>query len=103
MSQQNTSIGGAGQYFPDTCWSKILAAADPEDPGCQTFLAGLLEQYWKPIYAYLRGVGRLGPEEAKDLTQSFIARFLEKRHVERLNPELGNFRSFLMPDRKSVV
>ena len=63
-------------------------------PG-QEALAELCEQYWFPLYAYLRRRGR-SAEDAQDLTQGLFLRLLEKDDLAAVSPEKGRFRSFLL-------
>ncbi len=80
--------------FMTTRWSMVLAAGrDGQDRGAA--LARLCEDYWRPLYAYVRRTGR-GPEEAQDLTQEFFTRLLEKGWLEGVDREGGRFRSFLL-------
>jgi RNA polymerase sigma-70 factor (ECF subfamily) len=57
-------------------------------------LARLLETYWAPVYAFIRGKG-LSAVDAEDLTQAYFARFLEKDYLTDFRPEVGRFRTFL--------
>jgi RNA polymerase sigma-70 factor (ECF subfamily) len=95
----DTSIGGPGREFPSTCWTLIRKAgtASPET------LERLIYLYWKPAYYYLRAAGRQGVEDAKDLTQDFFTRLLERRDWERLSPERGSFRGFLKRALKNFL
>jgi RNA polymerase sigma factor (sigma-70 family) len=54
------------------------------------------------VYAYARRTGH-PVDEAQDLTQSFFARFLEKRYVQAADPERGRFRSFLLACFKHFI
>jgi len=58
-------------------------------------MATLCETYWYPLYAYIRRAGR-SPEDAEDLTQTFFARFLEKRFLDSVDQSRGRFRSFML-------
>src|SRR5437660_6740085 len=58
-------------------------------------LAKLCQTYWNPIYSYVRRSGH-SPEDAKDLTQEFFARLLEKDYLKAVDREKGKFRSFLL-------
>jgi RNA polymerase sigma-70 factor (ECF subfamily) len=58
-------------------------------------LESLCRAYWYPLYAYVRCRGR-GPEEARDLTQEFFARLLEKKWLKEADPSRGRFRTFLL-------
>ena len=44
---------------------------------------------------FVRSGGR-GPEEARDLTQEFFARLLEKKWLRQADPGRGRFRTFLL-------
>jgi DNA-directed RNA polymerase specialized sigma24 family protein len=56
----------------------------------------LLNQYWRPVYCYLRRKGYPN-EEAKDLTQGFFHEVVLRRGlVEKADPAKGRFRSFLL-------
>lgn len=84
-----TSLGGNRFDFPETRWSRILAARDPQP------LEELLRTYWKPIYAAIRRFHGLPVEDAKDATQEFLAVMLERGLFEDVRPEGGRFRSYL--------
>ena len=43
--------------FPTTCWSGIVAAADPAAPVAREALAELCRAYSFPLYAYIRRRG----------------------------------------------
>jgi RNA polymerase sigma factor (sigma-70 family) len=58
-------------------------------------LQNLLHAYWGPIYAYIRRTGA-SKDEAADLAQEFVAQIvLERKLIERADPERGRFRTFL--------
>jgi len=81
--------------FTTTHWSVVLEAARPEAPGAMDAFARLYQEYWYPLYAYVRRQG-YSPEDAQDLTQGFFARLLEKNYVGQVEPQKGKFRSFLL-------
>jgi DNA-directed RNA polymerase specialized sigma24 family protein len=83
--------------FPTTCWSLVVAARGRATPSADEALARLCEAYWFPLYAFVRRKGH-GPEDARDLTQDYIARLLERGTVEAADPARGRFRSFLLAD-----
>jgi len=58
-------------------------------------LEALCRDYWMPLYAAVRHFGH-SPEDAKDLTQGFFARLLEKDWLHAADREKGRFRTFLM-------
>jgi RNA polymerase sigma-70 factor (ECF subfamily) len=86
---------GPSPQFATTHWSVVLAARGGETAPAREALETLCAGYWYPLYAYVRRRG-LGPEDAQDVTQAFFARMLEKRTLERADPERGKFRSFLL-------
>jgi DNA-directed RNA polymerase specialized sigma24 family protein len=83
------------QGFASTRWSLVLEAGRGDAPECQAALAALCQIYWYPLYAYVRRSGHAA-DEAKDLTQEFFARLLEKHYLRAADSERGRFRSFLL-------
>jgi RNA polymerase sigma factor (sigma-70 family) len=79
--------------FATTRWSLILAAADPRS--AESALSSLCEIYWFPVYAFVRRTGA-SIDDAKDLTQAFFTRVLEKGYFTEARQERGRFRSFLL-------
>lgn len=79
--------------FPTTRWTLVLGAGTQELRN--EAMHWLCEQYWYPLYAFIRRRGH-SPAQAQDLTQGFLAHFLEKRSIESANPERGRFRSYLL-------
>lgn len=91
----DTSIGGTNRMFPSTLWSMVLHAGMEENTSHKKELESLLEIYWKPVYCYMKAIRRQGSEDAKDLTQGFFTRLLEKGTLGNLSPDKGTFRGFL--------
>jgi DNA-directed RNA polymerase specialized sigma24 family protein len=81
--------------FPTTSWTLVVAAGDPGRQDCRDALVRLCENYWYPVYAYVRRRG-YPDEEAQDLTQDFFVRILEGRYLDRADSNRGRFRSFLL-------
>ena len=71
------NLRGQGQ-FPATRWSLIVAARSAEPEERQRALDILIAAYWKPVYKYIRLRWDKDNEQAKDLTQEFFFRLLEK-------------------------
>jgi RNA polymerase sigma-70 factor (ECF subfamily) len=88
--------------FPTTRWTLVVAASDPHRKEARSALVDLCENYWYPLYAYLRRRG-YPADEAQDLTQDFFVRVLEGRYLDRADPEKGRFRSFIMTSLKFFV
>lgn len=64
--------------FATTHWTVVMDAADSQADGSATALEQLCQTYWFPLYAYVRRTSRTA-DEARDLTQEFFARVLEKK------------------------
>ncbi len=76
--------------FQTTNWTLILQArTSPQE------LERFLVAYWRPVYAYLRRKGK-SREDAADLTQGFVAKFIENDLIRPADPDRGRFRSFLL-------
>ena len=88
--------------FPTTRWSLVAAAGDPQRTEARSALISLCENYWYPLYAYLRRRG-YSADQAQDLTQEFFIRVLEGRYLDRADPEKGRFRAFLLTSLKFFV
>jgi RNA polymerase sigma-70 factor (ECF subfamily) len=80
----------------------VVAAGDPHRKEARSALVSLYENYWYPLYAYLRRRG-YHPDQAQDLTQEFFIRVLEGRYLDRADPEKGRFRSFILTSLKFFV
>jgi RNA polymerase sigma-70 factor (ECF subfamily) len=81
--------------FETTRWSLVVAAGSGDSPAARAALATLCETYWYPLYAYIRRRGT-SPDNARDLTQGFLASLLERRDFEHVSQERGRFRAFLL-------
>jgi RNA polymerase sigma-70 factor (ECF subfamily) len=77
----------------------VVAAGDPQRKDARSALVSLCENYWYPLYAYLRRRG-YAPDQAQDLTQEFFMRVLEGRYLDRADPGKGRFRSFILTSLK---
>ena len=95
------TLPGSSQ-FPTTRWTMVVAAGDPDRKEARSALVALCENYWYPLYAYLRRRG-YAADQAQDLTQDFFIRVLEGRYLDRADPEKGRFRSFLLTSLKFFV
>jgi RNA polymerase sigma factor (sigma-70 family) len=90
----DTDLGGPAA-FPATRCSLVRAAGSPDPAARRQAFADLIAAYWKPVYKYLRVRWALANEDAKDLTQAFFARALEKEFFDRYDPARARFRTFL--------
>jgi RNA polymerase sigma factor (sigma-70 family) len=88
--------------FPTTRWTLVVTAGEPHRKEANSALVSLCENYWYPLYAYLRRCGHPA-DQAQDLTQGFFVRVLEGRYLDRADPEKGRFRSFILTSLKFFV
>jgi len=86
---------GGSPKFPETAWSMVVAASSQTSERSSQALEKLCTIYWYPVYAYVRRRG-YDAEAARDLTQEFFARLIEKNYVASAGRERGRFRSFLL-------
>ena len=81
--------------FMTTRWSLIVAAGGSSSERSTVALATLCEAYWYPAYAFIRRQGH-DADAARDLTQEFFTRVLEKHYFSAADPSRGRFRAFLL-------
>ena len=103
-SIENASGKNSDQrVFATTQWSLVVAAAKNDSKaGSSEALEQLCENYWYPLYAYVRRRG-FSADESNDLTQSFFAQLLEKNSIEHADPDRGKFRTFLLTSLKNFI
>ena len=90
-----TVMGGSREALPVTHWTQVLSAGNPSNPLQREALDQLVQTYWRPVYVYVRRAWKRDVEDAKDLTQAFFARLLEKDTLAQLDPLRGSFRGYL--------
>jgi len=88
--------------FATTQWSVVLSARDGSEDVAREALEALCDDYWYPLYAYVRGLGH-SVQDANDLTQGFFAELLEKDRLRAIDPSRGRFRSFLLASLKHYI
>jgi RNA polymerase sigma-70 factor (ECF subfamily) len=88
--------------FPSTLWTVVLRAGRDELAKGRAALAQLCQGYWYPIYSFVRRRG-FSPHDAEDLTQAFFAQLIEKHSLQRVDPGLGRFRTFLLASLKNFL
>jgi len=91
-----------GSAFVTTHWSVVVSTGHSDTARARDALSKLCQTYWPPLYAYVRRVGH-SPEDAKDLTQEFFARLLERNSFAQADRERGRFRSFLLGSLKNFL
>ena len=91
-----------GEWFASTHWSVVLAAKNGEAPRASEALEQLCRTYWPPLYAFIRREGH-NEAEAKDLTQEFFLRMIERDFLQHLRHQRGRFRSFILTFLKNFL
>jgi RNA polymerase sigma factor (sigma-70 family) len=88
--------------FRTTRWNLVRRAQEGEGDVARDGLERLGRIYWYPLYAYARRQS-LKEEDAKDLTQAFLARLLTEGGLQSVDPSKGRFRSFLLACFKNFL
>jgi DNA-directed RNA polymerase specialized sigma24 family protein len=88
--------------FHTTRWSIVWGASSRESAEAARSLEALCQQYWPPLYAFVRHRGHR-EHDAQDLTQAFFAKLLEKDWLTVADPSRGRFRSFLLMAMKRFL
>lgn len=86
------------ESFQTTRWTLVLKASGADQDPAEA-LSELCTRYWYPVYAFVRRSGH-DREAARDLTQSFFTKLLEKDYVAGADRERGRFRTFLLASLK---
>ena len=73
----------------------MLAAKESDSASASEALEKLCRSYWPPLYAFIRREG-YDEAEAKDLTQEFFFRLIDRAFLQHLRHQRGKFRSFLL-------
>lgn len=95
MTPKSKAESASPDIFATTHWSLIAGAQERGTAESEAALEKLCGIYWRPVYAFVR---RSSPDEhvAKDLTQGFFAKFLEKEYFREADQLRGRFRSFML-------
>lgn len=91
----DTGIGGGAGRFPTTRRSAVLGAGSDDPAERARSFETLVAAYWKPVYKYIRIRWGRGNEDAKDLTQGFFLKAMQKDFFAAYDPARSRFRTFL--------
>src|SRR5712671_5423312 len=91
----DTQIGGPSSKFPSTRRSAILAGCSAQPEERRQAFDKIVAAYWKPVYKFIRLKWHQSNEDAKDLTQAFFARVMDKNFLTDYNRERSSFRTFM--------
>jgi RNA polymerase sigma factor (sigma-70 family) len=89
--------------FPNTSRSILQDLGSTDERTKQRARERFAEQYWTPIYTYVRCRWRLEPERAAEVTQDLFLRDLEREMCIKFDPELARFRTFLRTCADNLV
>ena len=89
--------------FPSTSWTVIREAQGAPEPERARALDRLISIYWRPVYWTIRLDWGVAPEDARDLTQEYFARFVERELVHEVASERGRFRSYVKATLKNFL
>ena len=99
FSAATTSAPPAERFQP-TRWSLVRQAAGSNPVVAHKALGELCRIYWYPLYAFVRRSG-WSPDDARDHTQEFFARLIERGDFAKADPSLGKLRSYLLGAMKN--
>ena len=85
---------GASARFATTQWTAVFIASR-EGPERMAALEKFCVAYWYPIYAFIRRRGN-SPDDARDLTQEFFARLIEKDWLAGVERRETRFSTLLL-------
>lgn len=94
MSDDTGIAPGPGR-FPTTLFALVDGARSDDAALRARSAEALVAAYWRPVYKTLRIAWKRSNEDAKDLTQGFFARALEKDFFAGYDATQGRFRTFL--------
>ena len=93
--RDETAIGGGDGRYPSTRLSVIERARSDDAEERRVAYEVLVKGYWKPIYKHLRLRWQRSNEDAKDLTQDFLATLIEKGFLEGYDPGSARLRTYI--------
>lgn len=96
--------------FHTTQWSLIAALphgrgdarSETQEARAHEALTHLCNAYWRPLYAFARHRGHAA-EDARDLTQAFLAEVIETGGLGGAERDRGRFRSYLLGAMKHFM
>lgn len=77
-----------------TRWSRVWRASHGDQAAMEEALESICQDYWPPVYAYIRRQGKSEPD-AKDLTQGFFCQILRRNWIASADPSRGSLRAYL--------
>jgi RNA polymerase sigma factor (sigma-70 family) len=87
--------GNTGERFPLTQTTLVEQIRSPDRATRERAMGTLIRVYWRPVYGYLRIHWHRDRADAEDLTQEFFLRAMEGGYLEKYDPAIARFRTFL--------
>ncbi|MBI4242699.1 MAG: sigma-70 family RNA polymerase sigma factor [Planctomycetes bacterium] len=103
IKKHNTTMAEDRWGFPNTIWGVVLNAKDRDTKDYKEQIGRLISMYWMPAYKYIRMFWNKSNEEAKDLTQEYFTKFLEKDYLKNVSPDKGRFRTYIKATLKHFL
>ena len=94
VNDRNPESGSPIAFVTTHC--SVAQQAQGESPQATKALEQLCRDYWRSLYAFARRQG-LGPENAQDIIQEFLAGLLARGSLNNVRKEKGRLRSYLTP------
>lgn len=88
--------------FLTTRWTLVGKAVGSGDTEARKAMDDLFRIYWKPLYRYVRRMGK-SPEDAEDLVQGFFGLIVKGDGLRLADRERGRFRAFLLAGMKNFM
>jgi DNA-directed RNA polymerase specialized sigma24 family protein len=90
------------QFFPETLWTLVREAGQPDAERAARALAKLCEAYHQPVQAWLCARG-MDAATAQDATHDLMQHLLERGTLRGCRPESGRFRHYLLAALRNLL
>jgi RNA polymerase sigma factor (sigma-70 family) len=95
MSMDDEPLPDSHVRFPTTSWTLVRQLQELSEDRRRELFDHWLRHYWKPLYAYFRSQ-RQSREQAADLVQGFLHRFLQGDKILQADKPEKRFRDWLL-------
>ena len=92
---QSASAPPSAGHFQTTLWTVVRQVGSDETVQARGALEQLCRAYWHPLYCYARRSGHTAAD-AEDLVQGLFADLISGKAFQRVSPDQGRFRAFLL-------
>jgi len=92
-----------GAPFHTTHWTVVLQARNAgPDQSAEKALSRFAENYWPPLYTFVRRRGYL-PDDAQDMVQGFFEHIIAQNALTQADREKGRLRTFLLSSLQNFM